>query len=801
MKIKKLSLSLSIVLIIALFLGCVSVLAPTNLGFADSGSYYSSITATSGTALLGQLHDLIVKTHTYYSTYNDCRDKGHITDPGKGSNTVMEFYTHIDIAKGSWDVSGGWNREHVWPKSLSNGLWKNVSGGDTGAGADLHHIRPAEKDLNNDRGNLLYGEVSNGTPRYTSVSNVLGGHSSGNSFEPLDNVKGDVARIIMYVYTHYNNASAVGGTVQGTVTTGNLPITNIISASNANAAWDLLLKWNRDDPVDDIERARNEAVYNIQHNRNPFIDNENYADAIWGGGTLQTVDVESISLTPNTINLTAGESAVLNVNVTPSNASKSVTWSTSNSSVATVSNGTVTATGAGTAVITATSTQDNTKTATATVSVKSLSGIEVTGAPQKTLYNVGDRFDPTGLTVKAIYSDGSNSEVSTSSCDWLDGENGGTALQRGTTTVECRYKGKTATVSGITVKALDSITISGTPTATTYVAGQKFDPTGLTVTAHFSDNTSEVVANAACQWVDNNGSATLTNSSTYVVCKYGSITCDTQIDILIKQLQSIILAGSPLKTEYILGDKFDSSGITVVAVFNDDSQAVVSASQCSWVDEFGNEVLAKNATKVICQYVNKTAEITSILVKEATSLEVSGTPTKTIYSSGQAYDPSGLTVTLKFDKGSDEKLSPSDCQWKDNNDSATVTFATKWVRASITINGKTFVSKSIDGIAVESQAIKVFEVRVQRIGEVTDHREKLEAIKSALETYKDLSADEKVGAGEIYEKLEDHIAAYNDYTTAQNNELSDAIQTAVVLTAQMLAGVLAALYVIGKRFV
>ncbi len=336
--------------------------------------YYSSVTALNGNALLGQLHDLTVSTHKYYSTYDDCHYKGSITDPGQGNNTVLEFYTHIDISYSQWANSGGWNREHVWPKSLSNGLWKTVGSSARGGGSDLHHIRPAETDLNSRRGNKLYGEVSNGSPQYTSGSvKALGGYADGSVFEPLDNVKGDVARIIMYVYTHYNKASAVNGTVESAYTSGNLPITNIISAGGTDRAWDLLLRWNKMDPVDDIERNRNEAVYEIQGNRNPFIDNESYADAIWGGGTVEKEELTGLSVTPNSLSLETGAKQTLTVRAIPSNANASVTWASSNTEVATINNGIVTAVGEGSAVITATSVENPSITATVQITVTSKS--------------------------------------------------------------------------------------------------------------------------------------------------------------------------------------------------------------------------------------------------------------------------------------------------------------------------------------------------------------------------------------------------------------------------------------------
>lgn len=410
----------------------------TQVNYAQAAgldAYYSSVTATSGKELSGQLHDLIVSTHTTYSSYNDCHYKASKTDPGKGSNTVLEFYTHTDIAFDKWDVSGGWNREHVWPKSDSNGLW-----GTSGGGSDLHHVRPAEKDLNNHRGSKLYGEAPNGVPEYTSVTKYLGGHSSGNVFEPLDMAKGDVARIVMYVYLHYNKTSTVGGSVESKMTAGNLPITNIISAGGTENAWKLLLKWNKLDPVDDIERLRNDEVYKIQGNRNPFIDNESYADAIWGDGTVEKTELKSLAMNVNSLNLAVGGTSALSVTPTPSNANSQVTWSSGNTSVATVNaNGLVTALAEGSTIITATSKENPSITATATVTVKSVRDIEISGTPTQTEYNVGDRFNPAGLTVKVLYSDGTDAIVQNGNFQWLDAATGKELLRESTTKIKCKY--------------------------------------------------------------------------------------------------------------------------------------------------------------------------------------------------------------------------------------------------------------------------------------------------------------------------------------------------------------------------
>lgn len=356
---KKLNLTrfLSFLLVVALILNVFSFLGFIETDYAFADNYYSSITATSGTKLLGQLHDLITTTHQTYTSYGDCKNESYIvkTDGGSSSSYVMEFYSHSDISA-TWQNGRTWNREHVWCQSLSNSLW-----GESGGGSDLHHIRPAENRLNSTRSNNKYGEVENGKEAWckdTSGNEVaLGGYIGGGVFEPLDNVKGDVARIVMYVYTHYNTYSNVYGTTNGSGKDsffGTLKFTNIVDANSEAEAIALLLKWNKDDPVDYIERERNDAVYEIQGNRNPFIDNENYANLIWSDSAV-VPDLDDLTITPDEIELSVGQSKKLTVTASPVGADSRVTWSSEDETVATVKNGTVTAVGEGATIITATS--------------------------------------------------------------------------------------------------------------------------------------------------------------------------------------------------------------------------------------------------------------------------------------------------------------------------------------------------------------------------------------------------------------------------------------------------------------
>ena len=246
-----------------------------------TGSYtYDRLSELSASALLTQLRGLMTSTHTYQSSYNDCRDRANKTDCENGDGKVSLIYTSYSATMSQWN---GWNREHVWPQSLGGG---NTSGG----GADLHHIRPSDAVVNSTRGNKKYGYADGGKATYGNnpASGVLGGYA-GTYFEPLDNVKGDVARICLYVYVRWGSAWGAD------------------SVTEVFQSVDVLLEWCALDPVDTWEMGRNEVVENIQGNRNVFID---YPELAW---LLFGKQIPSTMVTPS------GEAKEGNSgNVTPS---------------------------------------------------------------------------------------------------------------------------------------------------------------------------------------------------------------------------------------------------------------------------------------------------------------------------------------------------------------------------------------------------------------------------------------------------------------------------------------------------
>lgn len=215
----------------------------TGAYYVYRANYYGDVLSMGKETLLTHLHDLMIKTHTNIVKYEVARETAIITDadPLKPGNIIL-LYSGIST-NGLWDNGITWNREHVWPKSLSGGLYPSVGNSDDGAGADLHQLKPASSSANSARGNKPYGDVTN-----------------EQTFRPFDNEIGDVARIIFYMSVHYDMDMIKLGVVSDV---------------------EILKRWNKLDSVDAFERNRNIKIKEVQGNYNPFIDNPWFADILW----------------------------------------------------------------------------------------------------------------------------------------------------------------------------------------------------------------------------------------------------------------------------------------------------------------------------------------------------------------------------------------------------------------------------------------------------------------------------------------------------------------------------------------
>lgn len=237
--------------------------------------YYDAAAGLYGTALKQALHD-IIDNHTsvtYQSLWThfqttDKKTNGKVWDMYSdipGGTPAYEF-TFVTDQCGTYNSEGDcYNREHSFPASWFNDAYPMYS--------DLFQIVPTDGYVNNRRSNYPYGKV--GSASWTSTNGSKLGSSatagySGTVFEPIDAYKGDFARNYFYMATRYYNEDS------------GWPGSDMVTGSQLKPwAVTLLLQWHQLDPVSQKEIDRNNAVYGIQHNRNPFIDHPEFAADIW----------------------------------------------------------------------------------------------------------------------------------------------------------------------------------------------------------------------------------------------------------------------------------------------------------------------------------------------------------------------------------------------------------------------------------------------------------------------------------------------------------------------------------------
>ncbi|PLX04884.1 MAG: hypothetical protein C0594_08605 [Marinilabiliales bacterium] len=223
--------------------------------------YYDSAEGLTGDALKEALHEII--DNHYELSYDDLPELLEDTDEDpNNSNNVILLYTGRSQSKSSF--GGGaddWNREHVWAKSHGD------FGESKPCGTDAHHIRPTDASVNSSRGNL---DFDNGGNYHSEATQC---RYDSDSWEPRDAVKGDVARMILYMDVRYEGDN------------GELNL-ELVDAVNTDpnplfGKKSVLLQWHEDDPPDDFERHRNDVIYGVQGNRNPFIDRPEFVDLIY----------------------------------------------------------------------------------------------------------------------------------------------------------------------------------------------------------------------------------------------------------------------------------------------------------------------------------------------------------------------------------------------------------------------------------------------------------------------------------------------------------------------------------------
>lgn len=279
------------------------------LGFSQIPAGYYDTATGSGYTLKTQLFN-IIDGHTdqtysgLYTTYltsdidsyyeNDGSLLDMYTENPTGTECFFTYGTNQDDGSGGTAECQKYNREHIIPQSVFSSATPMYS--------DAHFVVPSDKYVNAQRGNFPFGKVNSATNTYSNGSkrgnNLNSGYSAGYSstvFEPIDEFKGDIARMYFYFITRYEDQVS-GWSYDMFNGTSDQVLTNTF--------LNIMLKWHLDDPVSLREIDRNNAIHDRQNNRNPYIDHPEYVCQIWPTqcATLSTenfTSLNNISIYPN----------------------------------------------------------------------------------------------------------------------------------------------------------------------------------------------------------------------------------------------------------------------------------------------------------------------------------------------------------------------------------------------------------------------------------------------------------------------------------------------------------------------
>ena len=291
--------------------------------YKDNNTSYSALSQLTGSStesavpnskLFTTLRTLMTNNHSYVNNYNQSRDMFAFTDcegSALSSTKISSFYSGAQIGPG-WDSGSTWNREHTWPNSKgdANGNGEN----------DIMMLRPASSSENSGRNNTAYGESSG----YYNPNKASGG---------TYDLRGDVARIVLYVYVRWQDTSSEAAVLFGT--------DGVIESK------DVMLKWMEEDPVDTWEMGRNDSVESITGTRNVFVDYPELGFLLYGtsvpadyqspsnnsgtGGDTETVTVAFMEngKQTNAYSVTAGQSIEMPAaSVTPDSGYSFAGWVT-----------------------------------------------------------------------------------------------------------------------------------------------------------------------------------------------------------------------------------------------------------------------------------------------------------------------------------------------------------------------------------------------------------------------------------------------------------------------------------------
>lgn len=320
---------------------------------------------------------------------------------------------------------------------------------------------------------------------------------------------------------------------------------------------------------------------------------------------------------------------------------------------------------------------------------KQLKGITITKGPNKTDYETGDIFDPTGMVVMANYDDDSSEEVA----DYTYPK---TPLSESDTKVTISYKGKTAVVN-ITVKFVlkcTGIEIEDKPTKTKYIVGETFDPSGMKVIAKYNDNSKVVITDYT---IDKTGPLTLDDKT--ITITYEGFKATINITVEEVKIAGIKVTTEPNKLRYIPGETFDPTGIVVSTFTNSGELTEIPFEELTFDKEEPLTLEDKEVTITYQDTMTCSLQI-DVSTSRLTSIRMDREPNYKSFVTGQRFDPVGMVIIGVHEDGTTSEITdyvvPSEPLTLDDKE-ITISYCGLEIKYEITVEEKV-TSVNIDSL-------------------------------------------------------------------------------------------------------
>lgn len=281
--------------------------------------------------------------------------------------------------------------------------------------------------------------------------------------------------------------------------------------------------------------------------------------------------------------------------------------------------------------------------------IKTVTGTEMASLPNKKIYRVGEELDTAGATIKLTFNDGST-EIKDVNTNWCSGFNN---TKAGETEVSVVYPFGGQPVSfKVTVKDLAGIRITKTPKKTEYFVGEYENSDGLEVTQVFTDGSTEKLSKG----YTSSGFETMTAGTKTVVVSYGGFTASYTITVKGRTVTKISVKSAPTRTQFFIGDSFDSTGMVIIATYNDKSTGDIT----EYVTITGFDT-TEIGEKTVTVYFISGSEFSAsfpitVVEPQVTGIEIAFPPEKLIYLAGDQFDPTGMALALIYENGKRENV-------------------------------------------------------------------------------------------------------------------------------------------------